>query len=153
MGGRCAVIVPDGVLFGSSKAHVELRKKIIEENRLEGVVSMPPGVFKPYAGVSTAVLIFTRGAKTDASGSTTWQHDGFSLDDKRTPNGENDIPDLIECWQKRYDADFADRRAARLEALRAEIEPLQAERLKMEAEIHRLTFEQVISPTGDGPIA
>ena len=62
MGGRCAVIVPDGVLFGSSKAHVEIRRKLIEENRLDGVVSMPSGVFKPYAGVSTAVLLFTRGA-------------------------------------------------------------------------------------------
>jgi len=65
MGGRCAVIVPDGVLFGSSRAHVALRKKLIEENRLDGVVSMPGGVFKPYAGVSTAVLLFTRGATTD----------------------------------------------------------------------------------------
>ncbi len=65
MGGRCAVIVPDGVLFGSSRAHVELRKKLVEENRLDGVVSMPGGVFKPYAGVSTAVLLFTRGAETE----------------------------------------------------------------------------------------
>ena len=65
MGGRCAAIVPDGVLFGSSKAHVATRKKLIEENRLDGVVSMPSGVFKPYAGVSTAILIFTKGAQTD----------------------------------------------------------------------------------------
>ena len=78
MGGRCAVIVPDGVLFGSSRAHVELRKKLIEENRLDGVVSMPSGVFKPYAGVSTAVLFFTRGAQDRAtSGSTTWRTTAF----------------------------------------------------------------------------
>ena len=65
MGGRCAVIVPDGVLFGTSRAHIELRRRIVEENRLDGVVSMPSGVFKPYAGVSTAVLLFTRGAQTE----------------------------------------------------------------------------------------
>jgi type I restriction enzyme M protein len=153
MGGRCAVIVPDGVLFGSSRAHLETRKKIIEENRLEGVVSMPSGVFKPYAGVSTAVLIFTRGAQTDRIWFYDMEADGFSLDDKRTPTSENNIPDLLECWRERRDAAFADERARRLEALKAAIEPLQAERLKLEAEIHRLTFEQVISATGDGPIA
>ena len=64
-GGRAAVIVPDGVLFGSSNAHVEIRKKLIEENRLDGVVSMPAGVFRPYAGVSTAVLLFTKGGTTE----------------------------------------------------------------------------------------
>jgi hypothetical protein len=64
-GGRAAVIVPDGILFGSSNAHVDIRRKLIEENRLEGVVSMPAGVFRPYAGVSTAVLLFTKGGTTD----------------------------------------------------------------------------------------
>lgn len=83
MGGRCAVIVPDGVLFGSSKAHVEVRKRMIEENRLDGVISMPSGVFKPYAGVSTAVLLFTRGGTTDRIWFYDMDHDGFSLDDKR----------------------------------------------------------------------
>ncbi|WP_228060403.1 MULTISPECIES: N-6 DNA methylase [unclassified Coleofasciculus] len=81
MGGRCAVIVPDGVLFGSSKQHQEIRKKIIETHRLDGVVSMPSGVFKPYAGVSTAVLLFTRGGTTDKIWFYDMEHDGFSLDD------------------------------------------------------------------------
>ena len=99
-GGRCACIVPDGVLFGSSKAHKDIRKEIIENNRLEAVVSMPSGVFKPYAGVSTAILIFT---KTGHGGTdNVWfydmKSDGFSLDDKRTPTQENDIPDIIECF-------------------------------------------------------
>lgn len=98
VGGRCAVIVPDGVLFGSSKAHEAIRKEIVENNRLEAVVSMPSGVFKPYAGVSTAVLVFT---KTGYGGTDhVWFYDmkadGFSLDDKRTEGKDNDIPDIIE---------------------------------------------------------
>lgn len=98
IGGRCACIVPDGVLFGSSKTHKSIRKEIVENNRLEAVISMPSGVFKPYAGVSTAILIFT---KTEAGGTDhVWfydmQNDGLSLDDKRSPIEENDIPDIIE---------------------------------------------------------
>lgn len=97
IGGRCACIVPDGVLFGSSKAHKSIRKEIVENNRLEAVISMPSGVFKPYAGVSTAILIFT---KTEAGGTDhVWfydmQNDGLSLDDKRSPIEENDISDII----------------------------------------------------------
>ena len=100
-GGRCACIVPDGVLFGSSKAHKAIRKTIIEDNRLEAVISMPSGVFKPYAGVSTGILIFT---KTGHGGTdNVWFYDmkadGFSLDDKRTPVTENDIPDIIERFK------------------------------------------------------
>lgn len=96
-GGRCASIVPDGVLFGSSNAHKEIRKEIIENHRLEAIISMPSGVFKPYAGVSTAIMIFT---KTGAGGTDkVWfydmQADGFSLDDKRNPIEANDIPDII----------------------------------------------------------
>lgn len=96
-GGRCAVIVPDGVLFGSSKAHKDIRKALIEEQRLEAVISMPSGVFKPYAGVSTGILIFT---KTGHGGTDdVWFYDmtadGFSLDDKRSPVEQNDIPDII----------------------------------------------------------
>ncbi len=96
-GGRCACIVPDGVLFGSSTAHKTIRKEIIENNRLEAVISMPSGVFKPYAGVSTAILIFT---KTGHGGTgRVWFYDmradGFSLDDKRSEIKENDIPDII----------------------------------------------------------
>ena len=98
IGGRCACIFPDGVLFGSSKAHKSIRKEIVENNRLEAVISMPSGVFKPYAGVSTAILIFT---KTEAGGTDhVWfydmQNDGLSLDDKRSPIEENDIPDIIQ---------------------------------------------------------
>ena len=98
VGGRCAVIVPDGVLFGSSKAHKDIRKEIVEGNRLEAVISMPSGVFKPYAGVSTAVLVFT---KTGHGGTDdVWFYDmkvdGFSLDDKRTEVKENDIPDIVK---------------------------------------------------------
>ncbi|WP_036610881.1 class I SAM-dependent DNA methyltransferase [Oribacterium sp. P6A1] len=101
VGGRCACIVPDGVLFGSSKAHKDIRKEIVEENRLEAVISMPSGVFKPYAGVSTAILIFT---KTGHGGTDkVWFYDmtadGFSLDDKRNPVAENDIPDIIERYR------------------------------------------------------
>lgn len=99
--GRCACIVPDGVLFGSSKAHKDIRKEIIENQRLEAVISMPSGVFKPYAGVSTAILIFT---KTEHGGTdNVWFYDmtadGFSLDDKRTTVAENDIPDIIERFK------------------------------------------------------
>lgn len=98
VGGRCACIVPDGVLFGSSTAHKAIRKELVEENRLEAVISMPSGVFKPYAGVSTGILIFT---KTGHGGTdNVWFYDmtadGLSLDDKRTPIAENDIPDIIE---------------------------------------------------------
>ena len=97
VGGRCACIVPDGVLFGSSKAHKDIRSELIEKHRLEAVISMPSGVFKPYAGVSTAVLVFT---KTNHGGTDkVWFYDmkadGLSLDDKRNPVAENDIPDII----------------------------------------------------------
>ncbi|MBN1889084.1 MAG: N-6 DNA methylase [Thermoflexales bacterium] len=155
MGGRCAVIVPDGVLFGSSRAHVDLRKKLIEENRLDGVVSMPGGVFKPYAGVSTAVLLFTRGANTDRVWFYDMAHDGFSLDDKRQPVAENDIPDILECWRNRHNPDFRAARQARLEELRAQIAPLKARRLEVQAEINRLTFASVVASedlTGFPPI-
>ena len=96
VGGRGAVIVPDGVLFGSSTAHKAIRKELVDGNRLEAVISMPSGVFKPYAGVSTGILVFT---KTGHGGTDkVWFYDmtadGFSLDDKRTPVGENDIPDI-----------------------------------------------------------
>ena len=99
-GGRCASIVPDGVLFGGSKAHVAIRKELVENHKLQAVISMPSGVFKPYAGVSTAILIFT---KTNVGGTDkVWFYDmkadGYSLDDKRTPIKNNDIPEIL----KRY---------------------------------------------------
>lgn len=98
IGGRCACIVPDGVLFGSSNAHKQIRKAIIEDNRLEAVISMPSGVFKPYAGVSTGILIFTKTGHggTDKVWFYDMKADGYSLDDKRSPVKENDIPDIIE---------------------------------------------------------
>jgi type I restriction enzyme M protein len=148
MGGRAAVIVPDGVLFGSSRAHVEIRRRIIEENRLDGVVCMPSGVFKPYAGVSTAVLLFTRGAQTKEIWFYDMAHDGFSLDDKRVKVEQNDIPDILECWKNRVDKKFAERREQRVVELRAELAPLKAERLQLQAEVNRLTFEQALD--GDG---
>lgn len=97
VGGRCASIVPDGVLFGSSKAHKSIRKELVENQKLTAVISMPSGVFKPYAGVSTAILIFT---KTNTGGTDdVWFYDmkadGFSLDDKRSPIEASDIPDVI----------------------------------------------------------
>ena len=96
-GGRCASIVPDGVLFGSSKAHKAIRKEIVDNQKLEAIISMPSGVFKPYAGVSTAIMIFT---KTNAGGTDkVWFYDmkadGYSLDDKRSPIDKNDIPDIV----------------------------------------------------------
>lgn len=103
IGGRAAVIVPDGVLFGSSTAHKKVRELLVEQHKLDGVISMPSGVFKPYAGVSTAVLSFT---KTGAGGTdSVWFYDmdadGLSLDDKRQPVQENDIPDLLKRWKER----------------------------------------------------
>jgi type I restriction enzyme M protein len=146
-GGRAAVIVPDGVLFGSSNAHRKLRAKLVEENRLDGVISMPSGVFKPYAGVSTAVLLLTKGGTTE----TIWYYDmafdGYSLDDKRTPTpGQTDIPDILDCWHHRHDAAFNDTRAARLAAKRAEIAPLHTRRLALERDIHRLRYETALRP-------
>jgi type I restriction enzyme M protein len=126
-GGRAAVIVPDGVLFGSTKAHKELRRILVEDQKLDGIVSLPSGVFKPYAGVSTAILLFTR---TNSGGTDhVWfydlQADGRSLDDKRTPllaNGKlgatsvlaaeehakNNLPDALARWRER-DGSEADR--------------------------------------------
>ena len=103
-GGRAAVIVPDGVLFGSTKAHKTLRKMLVEDQKLDGIVSMPSGVFKPYAGVSTAILLFT---KTNSGGTdSVWfydmQADGYSLDDKRTPEPDkSDLADILARWKDR----------------------------------------------------
>ena len=103
-GGRAAVIVPDGVLFGSSTAHKALRTMLVEEQKLDAIVSMPSGVFRPYAGVSTAILFFT---KTNSGGTDqVWfydmKSDGFSLDDKRTPQPDkSDLPDILIRWRNR----------------------------------------------------
>ena len=109
-GGRAAVIVPDGVLFGSSKAHKTIRQEIVENHKLDAVISMPSGVFKPYAGVSTAILMFTKTGNggTDKVWFYDMKADGFSLDDKRQPIGDNDIPDIINRFH--HLADEANRK-------------------------------------------
>jgi type I restriction enzyme M protein len=130
-GGRAAVIVPDGVLFGSTKAHKEIRRMLVEDQKLDAIVKLPGGVFKPYAGVSTAILIFT---KTNSGGTVfVWLYDvvavGWSLDDKRTPllsddklgpvprtalneaeHTKNNLPDVLARWRER---DHAERKRAR----------------------------------------
>jgi len=126
VGGRAAVIVPDGVLFGSSNAHKAIRKVLIENHKLDGVISMPSGVFKPYAGVSTAVIIFTKvGVERDGT-DYVWfydmQADGLSLDDKRQPVPENDIPDLLEKWHKRDPKENTDRTGKAFFVSKQEIE-------------------------------
>jgi type I restriction enzyme M protein len=102
VGGRSATIVPDGVLFGSSKAHVQLRQHLIENNQLEAVISLPSGVFKPYAGVSTAIIIFARGGRTETVFFYDVQSDGFTLDDKRTQigDGKGDLPDVAAKYRQ-----------------------------------------------------
>ncbi len=111
IGGKCGVIVPDGVLFGSLTGHKNLRKLLLETCQLEGIVSVPSGVFKPYAGVSTAVLIFTRGGSTEKVWFYDMEADGYSLDDKRRPTDrKGDIPDIIENFRKRREENPGDRK-------------------------------------------
>ncbi len=110
IGGRCGVIVPDGVLFGSSNAHKKLRQLLLNKCQLEAIISMPSGVFKPYAGVSTAVLVFTKGGKTEKVWFYDMEADGYSLDDKRTfIDGKGDIPEIIEHFRKRIEENPEDR--------------------------------------------
>ena len=104
IGGRAAVIIPTGVLSTDSKAHKTLREKLIEQNRLDAVISMPSGVFKPYAGVATAVLIFTKGEPTKSTWFYEMENDGFTLDDKRNEIEENDIPDIIEKYKTKAES-------------------------------------------------
>jgi type I restriction enzyme M protein len=121
-GGKAAVIVPDGVLFGSSNAHRMARKMLIEECELQGVISMPGGVFKPYAGVSTAVLVFVKGGETEKVWFYDMEADGFSLDDKRDKTTANDIPDIVEQWNKRRENKKNDRESKYFFVNRKEIE-------------------------------
>lgn len=125
IGGRCASIVPDGVLFGNSTGHKSIRKEIIDNQRLQAVISMPSGVFKPYAGVSTAILIFT---KTNAGGTDkVWFYDmkadGFSLDDKRTVVAENDIPDIVARF---HNLDEEKRRTRKEQSFLVPVEEIRA---------------------------
>ncbi len=103
IGGRAGVIVPDGVLFGSSNAHKLARKMLINNCELQGVISLPSGVFKPYAGVSTAILIFVKGGETEKVWFYDMQADGYSLDDKRSKINDTDIPDIVDKWKRRKD--------------------------------------------------
>jgi type I restriction enzyme M protein len=114
---------------------------------------MPSGVFKPYAGVSTAVLFFTRGAQTKEIWFYDMAHDGFSLDDKRVAINENDIPDVVNCWEKRNDKKFNASRESRIGELRKELTPLKTKLLKLQADINRLTFELAIDSVSDGESA
>ena len=111
IGGRAGVIVPDGVLFGSSKAHRDLRKMLVETCELQAVVKMPAGVFKPYAGVSTAILVFVKGGQTEQVWFYNMEADGYSLDDKRDKIEANDIPDVLSRWKKRDAKKDTDRKA------------------------------------------
>ena len=110
-GGRSATIVPDGVLFGSSGAHRQLRQLLVDQNQLEAVISLPSGVFKPYASVSTGILVFAKGGRTDNVFFYDVQADGRSLDDKREPVEENDLPDCLERWRFRDPVKDTDRTA------------------------------------------
>ena len=101
LGGRSATVVPDGVLFGSSKAHQGLRKMLVDDNQLEAVISLPSGVFKPYAGVSTAIIVFSKGGRTDNVFFYDVEADGFTLDDKRDETESNDLPDVLARWKAR----------------------------------------------------
>ena len=155
LGGRCASIVPDGVLFGNSSGHKAIRKELIDKQRLQAVISMPSGVFKPYAGVSTAILVFT---KTGAGGTDkVWFYDmkadGFSLDDKRNPIADNDIPDVIarfknlaaEESRSRKDQSFL----VPVEEIRANDYDLsinkykEVERVKVEYEKPEVVFDRI----------
>ena len=103
-GGRCGVVVPEGVLFGSTGAHRELRRKLVENNRVDAVLSLPAGVFNPYSGVKTSVLIFRKGGGTGETMFLYAENDGFKLDANHdTPIGEDDLPDLVEAFDERDD--------------------------------------------------
>lgn len=111
IGGRAGVIVPDGVLFGSSNAHKQVRKMLLEDCELQGIISMPSGVFKPYAGVSTAILLFVKGGETEKVWFYDMQADGYSLDDKRSKIKDNDLPDIVEKWKNRRNITENDRKS------------------------------------------
>src|SRR5215469_9483943 len=111
IGGRAGVIVPDGVLFGSSNAHKQARKMLLENCELQAIISMPSGVFKPYAGVSTAILIFVKGGETEKVWFYDMEADGYSLDDKRSKIKQNDLPDIVEKWKNRKEQKENDRKS------------------------------------------
>jgi type I restriction enzyme M protein len=110
-GGTAGIIVPQGVLFGGGSAFVEARKKIVEEAELKAVISLPSGVFKPYAGVATAVLVFTRGGKTEHTWFYQIENDGLSLDDKRQRISGSELPHVVAQWKARDPKQPGDRKA------------------------------------------
>jgi type I restriction enzyme M protein len=148
VGGRAAIVVPEGVLFGSSTAHVQIRRLLLEDNQLEAVISMPAGVFKPYAGVSTAILLFTKGGATERVWFYDMEHDGFTLDDKRQPTVENDIPDIIECWKAREDRRFEAARSARMSELRNLMTPLKLKKTELLTKLNGQKFNEVLNAEG-----
>jgi type I restriction enzyme M protein len=111
VGGTAGIIIPQGVLFGAGNAFVEARKKLVEEAELKAVISLPSGVFKPYAGVATAILIFTRGGKTEHTWFYNLKNDGLSLDDKRQRIGGSELPDVVAKWKTRDAKQPSDRKA------------------------------------------
>ena len=148
-GGRSATIVPDGVLFGSSTAHTALRKKLIDENQLEAVISLPSGVFKPYAGVSTGILIFTKGGETRDVFFYDVEGDGFSLDDKRDPRpDEDDLPDCLARWKARDPAKDTDRTSKAFFVPAAEIKEANYD-LSLSRYKERIYVEEEYDPPKD----
>ena len=150
VGGRSATIVPDGVLFGSSKSHVQLRQHLIENNQLEAVISLPSGVFKPYAGVSTAVIIFAKGGKTENVFFYDVESDGFSLDDKRIKigDGKGDIPDVQTKYLQWCEGqgDFSDRTA---KAFEVSVDDIRAQ--SFDLSINRYKQVQVVMNQHESP--
>ncbi len=150
LGGRSATIVPDGVLFGSSKAHVQLRQHLIENNQLDAVITLPSGVFKPYAGVSTAIFIFAKGGKTERVFFYDVQSDGFTLDDKRMPigDGTGDLPDVRVKYQQwcRGAGDFSDRTA---QAFEVSVDEISAHGYDLA--INRYKAEKRVAAEHDSP--
>jgi len=148
LGGRSACIVPEGVLFGSSNAHRDLRRLLVDENQLEGVISMPAGVFRPYAGVSTAILIFTNGGRTDQVWFYRMESDGFSLDDKREKLGDGlgDLPNIRAKWFSKEKVKGNDRKSKHFFVPVSEIREN-----KYDLSVSRYRKTEYIQPTFDAP--
>ena len=130
-GGRCAVIVPEGALTGNTNAHKDVKKMLVENCQIDAIISMPPGVFKPYSGVVTSVVIFTKGGKTKSVWFYGMTADGFSLDDKRTPTPDkNDIPDIIKKWKNNREIDNTKSWSAHYDQIKDEDYNLSANQYK-----------------------
>ena len=145
IGGTAGIIIPQGVLFGSGGAFVEARKKLVEEAELKAVISLPSGVFKPYAGVATAILVFTRGGKTEHTWFYRLENDGLSLDDKRQRISGSELPDVVAQWRARNPLEPSDRKAKNflvpIQEIREKNYDLSFKRY-YEAERDEATFEE-----------